>query len=31
LPFPQVLTLMNSNLDWMQQLGYAVADQQAAR
>jgi hypothetical protein len=30
VPFPQVLTLMNSNLDWMQQLGYAFADQQAA-
>jgi hypothetical protein len=30
VPFPQVLTTMNDNLDWMQQLGYAVADQQAA-
>ena len=30
VPFPQVLTMMNANLDWMQQLGYAVADQQAA-
>lgn len=30
VPFPQVLTMMNSNLDWTQQLGYAVASQQAA-
>jgi len=30
VPFPQVLALLNSNLDWMQQLGYAFADQQAA-
>lgn len=30
VPFPQVLAMMNSNLDWMQQLGYAFADQQAA-
>jgi len=30
VPFPQVVTMMNANLDWMQQLGYAVADQQAA-
>ncbi|MBV8402114.1 MAG: DUF3300 domain-containing protein [Acetobacteraceae bacterium] len=30
VPFPQVLTMMNANLDWVQQLGYAVADQQAA-
>jgi hypothetical protein len=28
--FPSVLALMNSNLDWTQQLGYAFADQQAA-
>jgi hypothetical protein len=28
--FPQVLAMMNGNLDWMQQLGYAFADQQAA-
>ena len=30
VPFPQVLALMNGNLDWTQQLGYAFADQQAA-
>jgi hypothetical protein len=30
VPFPEVLALMNSNLDWTQQLGYAFADQQAA-
>ena len=30
VPFPSVLALMNSNLDWTQQLGYAFADQQAA-
>src|SRR5208283_1590416 len=30
VPFPQVLALLNSNLDWMQQLGYAFADQQAS-
>ncbi len=30
VPFPSVLALLNSNLDWMQQLGYAFADQQAA-
>ncbi|MGE0418999.1 MAG: DUF3300 domain-containing protein [Acetobacteraceae bacterium] len=29
VPFPQVLLTMNSKLDWMQQLGYAVANQQA--
>src|SRR3984885_4474519 len=29
-PFPSVLALLNSNLDWTQQLGYAFADQQAA-
>jgi hypothetical protein len=30
VPFPSVLGLMNSNLDWTQQLGYAFAGQQAA-
>jgi len=30
VPFPQVLAMMNANLDWLQQLGYAFADQQAA-
>ncbi|HBK08548.1 MAG TPA: DUF3300 domain-containing protein [Acetobacteraceae bacterium] len=30
VPFPSVLALLNSNLDWTQQLGYAFADQQAA-
>jgi len=30
VPFPQVLTMMNTNIDWMQQLGYAFADQQTA-
>ena len=30
VPFPQVLGMMNTNVDWMQQLGYAFADQQAA-
>ncbi len=29
-PFPSVLAVLNSNLDWTQQLGYAFADQQAA-
>src|SRR5579871_1216189 len=29
VPFPQALAMMNANLDWMQQLGYAFADQQA--
>jgi len=28
LPFPQVLELLNTNLDWTQQLGYAFANQQ---
>lgn len=28
VPFPQVLELLNSNLDWTQQLGYAFASQQ---
>jgi hypothetical protein len=30
VPFPSVLALLNSNLDWTQQLGYAFAEQQAA-
>src|SRR5882672_3461564 len=30
VPFPQVLTMLNENLEWMQQLGYAVAAQQPA-
>jgi hypothetical protein len=30
VPFPSVLALLNSNLDWTQQLGYAFADEQAA-
>ena len=29
VPVPQVLEMMNSKLDWMQQVGYAVATQQA--
>src|SRR5690349_18593778 len=29
VPFPVVLATMNSNLPWLQQLGYAVATQQA--
>ena len=29
VPFPQVLTMLNGNLDWTQQLGYAFATQQA--
>jgi len=28
VPFPQVLSQLNSNLDWTQQLGYAFANQQ---
>nr|WP_294528708.1 DUF3300 domain-containing protein [uncultured Rhodopila sp.] len=28
VPFPQVLVMMNSQLDWTQQLGYAMAVQQ---
>jgi hypothetical protein len=28
VPFPQVLEMLNSNLDWTQQLGYAFANQQ---
>jgi hypothetical protein len=30
VPFPQVIATMNDNLEWTQQLGYAVATQQAA-
>jgi hypothetical protein len=30
VPFPQVIAMMNDNLEWTQQLGYAVATQQAA-
>ena len=30
VPFPSVLALLNSNLDWTQQLGYAFAEEQAA-
>lgn len=30
VPFPEVVALMNDNLDWTQQLGYAFADQQTA-
>ncbi len=29
VPFPQVLAMLNSELDWMQQLGYAFATQEA--
>lgn len=29
VPFPQVLTMMNDDLDWMQQVGYAVTTDQA--
>ncbi len=29
VPFPQVIATMNQNLEWTQQLGYAVANQQA--
>jgi hypothetical protein len=29
VPFPQVLAMMNAKLDWLQQLGYAFAEQQA--
>jgi uncharacterized protein DUF3300 len=29
VPFPQVLVMLNSKLDWTQQLGYAFATQQA--
>jgi Protein of unknown function (DUF3300) len=30
VPFPQVLAMMNAQLDWMQQLGYAMSAQQSA-
>src|SRR3984893_15640810 len=30
IPFSQVIGMMNENLEWTQQLGYAVATQQAA-
>jgi len=30
IPFPQVVATMNDYLEWTQQLGYAVANQQAA-
>jgi Protein of unknown function (DUF3300) len=30
IPFPQVLVVMNDHLEWLQQLGYAMANQQAA-
>jgi len=30
IPFPQVLIMMNDHLEWLQQLGYAMANQQAA-
>jgi hypothetical protein len=30
VPFPQVLAMMNGQLDWMQQLGYAMTVQQNA-
>jgi Protein of unknown function (DUF3300) len=30
VPFPQVLSMMNDNPEWIEQLGYAVASQQAA-
>src|ERR1700712_675865 len=30
VPFPSVLALLNSNIEWTEQLGYAFADQQAA-
>jgi len=30
IPFPQVIATLNSKLDWMQQLGYAFATEQAA-
>jgi Protein of unknown function (DUF3300) len=29
VPFPQVLAMLNGNLDWTQQLGYAFAAQEA--
>jgi hypothetical protein len=30
VPFPQVLAMLNDHLEWTQQLGYAMANQQAA-
>jgi len=30
VPFPQVLGMLNGNLDWMQQIGYAMTVQQKA-
>ncbi|WP_428483325.1 DUF3300 domain-containing protein [Rhodopila sp.] len=30
VPFPQVLAMMNGQLPWLQQLGYAVAERQGA-
>jgi hypothetical protein len=30
VPFPQIIAMLNDNLEWTQQLGYAVATQQAA-
>lgn len=30
VPFPQILSMMNGQLDWMQQVGYAMSTQQAA-
>jgi hypothetical protein len=30
IPFPQVLAMLNEHLEWTQQLGYAMANQQAA-
>jgi hypothetical protein len=30
VPFPQVIAMMNDNLEWTQQLGYAMATQEAA-
>jgi Protein of unknown function (DUF3300) len=30
VPFPQVIAMLNDKLEWTQQLGYAVANQQAA-
>lgn len=29
VPFPSTLAMMNSNLEWLQQVGFAFADQQA--
>ena len=30
VPFPQIIAMMNDKLEWTQQLGYAVVNQQAA-